>query len=363
MIFRVSHLPCLVLLASCGRTPNSAGVPSLLASHSTSAPVAAIAARAAPPPVSPAPAAVPLADPELDPYRHADAVAVDHADPYAHARDLMGTFGLAPAGGGRSIGTPQLGYLLGGVPVTNSPYLQVIPYTGQRGFVWGTQLLVDLLYRSAQTVAEEHPGSVLRIGNLSRPGGGDIPPSVSHNSGRDADIAFFAYDRMGRNELPPSTLVHYDETGVADWPESARGRFEFDTARNWTLVRRWLSDPDVVVQWIFVSVPLRNLLLDHALRIGEPETLRLSAQRVLVEPKTSSPHADHFHLRIACPPDDRPGCIDGPGRTSLARDAQVDALLHLYRSGSPAEQRYAREMLSLPTDGADFELPPIESED
>jgi len=128
-------------------------------------------------------------------------------------------------------------------------------------------------------------------------------------------------------------------------------------------VRHWLSDPDVVVQWIFVSIPLRNQMLDYALRQGEPQGLRRRAAQVLVQPRDSSPHADHFHLRIACPPGDRPACIDGGGVTAQARDAQIDSLLEMYHHGSPAEQRYARELLSLPPDADLAALPPIEGED
>lgn len=267
-----------------------------------------------------------------------------------------------PAGASLSLGTAQNGRLRGGAELQDGPNLSVLPATRARGFHFGTAELVALVQRGAEAVASEHPGSVLRVGNLSSQGGGDIAPSVSHNSGRDADVAFFATDRSGA-EVTTHSLVHFDELGIADSPGPQAGRLEFDTARNWTLVRHWLSDPVVVVQWIFVSVPLRNRLLDYALRQGEPESLRQRAQRTLVQPRDSSPHADHFHLRIACPAGDRPACLDGPGHTALAREAQVDALLQMYRAGSPAEQRYARELLSLPADGAAIDLPPIEGDE
>ena len=276
---------------------------------------------------------------------------------------LVARFGRErPAGTSLSLGTAQNGRLRGGAELLDGPNLSVLPATRARGFQFGTAELVALVQRGAEAVASEHPGSVLRVGNLSSQGGGDIAPSVSHNSGRDADVAFFATDRSGA-EVGTHSLVHFDELGIADAPGPQAGRLEFDTARNWTLVRHWLSDPVVVVQWIFVSVPLRNRLLDYALRQGEPESLRQRAQRTLVQPRDSSPHADHFHLRIACPVGDRPACLDGPGHTALAREAQVDALLQMYRAGSPAEQRYARELLSLPADGAAIDLPPIEGDE
>jgi len=275
----------------------------------------------------------------------------------------LGRFGdESAASRSRSVGTAQNGWVEGAVAVAESAHLRLQPATRQRGFFYGTAELTDLLQRSAAAVAQTHTGAVLRLGNLSRAGGGDIAPSVSHNSGRDADVLFYAFDRMGGGTEPVG-FTHYDADGVADAPARDAGRYEFDTARNWTLVRQWLSDPQVLVQWIFVSVPLRNRLLDHALRVGEPESLRRRAQRVLVQPRDSSPHADHFHLRIAGPVGDRPHCIDGGGGTGLAREAQIDALLQMYHAGTPAEQRYARELLSLPADGAAVELPPIEGVD
>jgi penicillin-insensitive murein endopeptidase len=285
------------------------------------------------------------------------------AEPFAAAESIVGQFGAGMASGrGHSVGTAQNGWLDGGLPLLDGPALRVLGHTRQRNFVWGTTELASLLQRSAAAVASEFPGSVLHVGNLSRLGGGDIPPSVSHNSGRDADVIFFAFDRLGGSR-EATGFTHYDAEGIADSPPAETGRLEFDTARNWTLVRHLLSDPRVVVQWIFVSVPLRNRLLDYALRQGEPWSLRQRATHVLVQPRDSSPHADHFHVRIACPAADRPACIDGFGTTAGARTAQVDALLEMYDHGSPAEQRYARELLSLPTDGEDADLPPIEGGD
>lgn len=337
---------CLLLTVGCQRAPSRV-VPSASITH---------------PPALTAPVPLPVATSEsatVATWEDAEPSEAELADPTL----VIGRFGAGPAGDrSRSVGTAQNGSLYGGVPLTDTATLQVLPYTRQRGFFYGTAELAGLLQRCADAVAAEFPGSVLRTGNLSRQGGGDIPPSVSHNSGRDADVLFYAFDRMG-GERQATGFTHYDAEGIADAPAHEAGRLEFDTARNWTLVRHLLSDPRVVVQWIFVSVPLRNRMLDYALRQNEPETLRLRAQRVLVQPRDSSPHADHFHVRIACPDSDRPACIDGFGVTALARAAQVDALLEMYRHGSPAEQRYARELLSLPRDGQDAELPPIEGED
>lgn len=271
-------------------------------------------------------------------------------------------FGSAAASPSTSIGTAQNGRLENGVSLQDGQHLQLVGHVRKNAIHYGTWELVQLIARGAADVARDHPGSVLRIGNLSRQSGGDIGPSVSHNSGRDADVLFYAIDRLGQDGQA-AAFCRFDAAGVSDWPAGDAGRYEFDTARNWALVRSWLGNVDAVVQWIFVSAPLRNLLLDHALRMGEPATLRARAARVLAQPRDSSPHADHFHVRIACPASDRPACVDGGVATGLARAAQVDALLQMYHQGSPEEQRYARELLRLP-DATDLgDLPPIEGID
>ena len=273
-----------------------------------------------------------------------------------------GQFGATLGQTSQSVGTAQNGHLQGGVPLDTNSSLRILPQTRRNGIHFGTGELVHLLQRSAEAVARDHPGSVLLVGNLSRQDGGDIGPSVSHNSGRDVDVLFYAVDRLGRGRQPPN-FCHYDSDGIADGPATDAGQYEFDAERNWALVRNWLTDPAVVVQWIFVAAHLRNPMLDFALRHHEPESLRLRAARVLVQPRDSSPHADHFHLRIACSAGDKPACVDGGVATTAARDAQVDALLQMYHQGSPAEQRYARELLNLGPDANLTQLPPIEGID
>jgi len=264
-----------------------------------------------------------------------------------------------------SVGTPQNGHLVDGVDLALMeplPAQRVLTAPRRRGFTFATAELATLLRDTASALARAFPDTRLAVGNLARRGGGDIAPSVSHNSGRDVDLALFAIDRDGK----PVESVHYvrfDATGAAVSPRSAVGRLRFDPARTWAVIRHLLSHPAVVVQWIFVAAPLRNILLDHALRIGEPEMLRARASRVLVQPTDSSPHADHLHVRIACARDDKPQCINGGGRTAGARAAQVDALLRMYHQGTPDERRYARDMLSLPVDGADLVLPPLEGDE
>ncbi len=331
-------LATVVGLAACQRAPATSSPP-----RQVLTPSAAVALARAPTPLAGAATRV-LWD--------------DDAEPAS----TQGRFGQTPGAHSRSVGTAQNGTLQGAVALRESDTLRILPQTKRNSLHFGTAELAGLIERSAAALGQDHPGAVLRVANLSRQGGGDIGPSVSHNSGRDADVMFFAVDRYGSPQQPDN-FCHFDASGVADGPTQDAGRYEFDAARNWSLVRHWLSDPDVVVQWIFIAIPLRNQMLDYALRTGESEGLRRRAAQVLVQPRDSSPHADHMHLRIACPPGDRPACIDGGGVTAQARDAQIDSLLEMYHHGSPAEQRYARELLSLPPDADLGALPPIEGED
>ena len=84
--------------------------------------------------------------------------------------------------------------------------------------------------------------------------------------------------------------------------------------RNWWLVRTvvWSKRPEV--QYIFVSTGLRKLLLAYGEKRGDhPEILR-RARRLLIQPKDSSPHADHFHVRIYCAPEDKKNGCRNTGR-------------------------------------------------
>ncbi len=180
---------------------------------------------------------------------------------------------------------------------------RVLDTTARRTFRFGTDELVGTLLRAAARVAREYPHSVLLVGNMSRKGGGDIPVSVSHNSGRDADLPFYAADVRGRS-IHKHGFIRFDGRGKG-------GRFRFDVPRNWAFVRAVLSDTRVQVQWLFMSNPLRALLLEYARAQKEPDWLQARAAAVLGQPGNSSAHAEHFHLRLYCARHERlEGCLN-----------------------------------------------------
>jgi penicillin-insensitive murein endopeptidase len=205
------------------------------------------------------------------------------------------------------VGRSSEGKLLGAKALESSEAIRTLPRRHVRRCLnWGTPRLVDALRRAAEAVRQSSPDSPpLGVGDLSKAQGGPIPPySRSHQSGRDADLAFYQLDEKGQ-PVPAEDLLSFDARGSAD-----NGKRRFDTHRNWLLVRALLEDPEVDVQWMFISVPLRQALLEEARKRKEPAPLIQRAERVLHQPTDSRPHDDHFHVRIRCTPEERTaGCV------------------------------------------------------
>ncbi len=152
-----------------------------------------------------------------------------------------------------------------------------------------------MLTRSAERVAKKHAGSVLTVGDLSRRGGGDVDGHRSHESGRDADVAF--YLRKGKKPfVAPRFTTIAEDFGAKNIPGVT-----FDAERNWDLVEAWITDPHAHVLQIFVADHLKRRLLEEASRSGATEAVLRRAKDVLIQPKKALPHDDHFHVRVACP--------------------------------------------------------------
>ncbi|WP_168210987.1 penicillin-insensitive murein endopeptidase [Persicimonas caeni] len=210
-----------------------------------------------------------------------------------------------------SLGTVGRGELRNAARIPeDGDHHSVIERHRNRNTQFGSEALIEVILDSAKVVSKAYPGSKLRIGNMSRKHGGDIPWSASHNSGRDADLAFFCKTKKdGKPVLAPG-LLDFDSSGDG----IKRPDLVFDVERNWKLVEALLSHERVHIQWLFISEGLKKLLLDHARAQGADEEIIKRAEKVLHQPTDSSPHDDHFHLRITCPKRDRlEGCLDfGP---------------------------------------------------
>ena len=205
-----------------------------------------------------------------------------------------------------SVGFAFRGRLRRGVLLEES---QTLRYAGEYrdgGNFYGTSELVNLLQRAAAQVARRLPGARLSVGELSRRNGGLISGHRSHQNGRDVDIAFYMRDAH-EHAFEPFGFANFDRNGHGLVPNES---LSFDDARNWELVSRLVSDADARVQYIFVAETLKQRLLRTARRRHASRRIVDRAEAVMVQPAHGHPHRNHFHVRIYCPPADRPLCED-----------------------------------------------------
>jgi penicillin-insensitive murein endopeptidase len=206
----------------------------------------------------------------------------------------------------QSVGLPFHGSLRNGVLLQPS---DTIRYTGEyapTGNFYGTEELVHVIERAAAQVARRLPGARLSVGELSARRGGPLAGHRSHRNGRDADIAFYMLDGAS-HPFDPFGFANFDGHGHGLPPNES---LVFDDARNWELVSRLVTDADARVQYIFVAQTLETRLLAAGRRRHAPARALSRAEQVMMQPTHGHPHRNHFHLRIYCPPADRPACED-----------------------------------------------------
>jgi len=162
-----------------------------------------------------------------------------------------------------------------------------------RDAAWGTEETVRWLREGFDAVVRAHARTPrVRVHDLSEREGGWMSGHRSHQSGRDADIAYYQ-TRCPRSGCPfrrfhPSNL---------------------DVERQWTLFRHWLEEG--VVQAIFMDYRLQEVLYRHARSEG---ATRRELHRWFQHPRGRDfplgiirhypNHHDHAHVRFRCPETD-----------------------------------------------------------
>ncbi len=251
----------------------------------------------------------------------------------------------------RSVGSVSDGWLFRGrVPQMPHPHLTFLSVQHQRGLFFATDRLVEILEATASSVADRHDGAVTYLGNLSGRGGGDIPYSFSHNSGRDADVAFFLESAEGRR-LVPEDLVSLNEEGI----HRADGVvYHWDDEANWSWFRALMMHAGDDLQYVFLSRPLQQRLLQEGERRGASEQTLERARRILRQPAASPPHADHYHVRLYCSPVSMAsGCRDSgavrPWHQPAveARRAALQRVRDAQNHSAPSVRRHAVERAAL----------------
>lgn len=204
-----------------------------------------------------------------------------------------------------SLGSPNEGHLKGGAHIDlTKPWFRVVPVYESGDVRWALPIMTNMIDRAARHVNKRFPGAVLDVGDLSVKHGGDVARHHSHESGRDADLGFYAVDAKGK-QVHGKTFVKFNPDLASPNYPGAR----FDLARNWAFVQELLTDPAARVSHIFIADWLKRELLAYA-KTHAVRGVYERAAAVLMQPHNSLPHDDHFHVRISCPREAHSQCIE-----------------------------------------------------
>jgi penicillin-insensitive murein endopeptidase len=211
----------------------------------------------------------------------AQSVRPHPLDGWSNARISAAIRDDLPSLGSMSLGSANAGGLINGVQAApNALYAPVSP-----SGAWGTQETLDYLSAALQRVHEQFPDTPpLALGDISGRRGGASPPHVSHQSGRDVDIAYFYNDG-------------------ARW--YARGTAKnLDLPRNWAFVRALLTETDVDL--ILIDHSIQVLLEQYALEQGEDRAwlsgvFRGAPGQLRPIIRHAPGHATHIHIRFFNP--------------------------------------------------------------
>ncbi len=217
-----------------------------------------------------------------------------------------------------SVGDTSSGRVVHAKELVESDSIGILPKQRERDLKYGTEELVNLLQDAGKSLHDE-TSTKLWIGNIGKRGGGDIPFSVSHNAGRDADVAL-SYLDAANNPIDPPGLVALGKDGF-----SKDRSVQLDAKRTWITVRALVTDEGSDVEYIFLSDPLRKKLLTWGRDHGAKPSVCERVANVLRQPAGAAPHDDHLHVRIYCSAIDlSAGCVDtGTERPLVAARVQA----------------------------------------
>lgn len=152
---------------------------------------------------------------------------------------------------------------------------------------YGSEKAVTLLQRAVDRYKTKFPkGPKVHIGDLSKKGGGKLPPHVSHRDGYDVDIGYVL-----KGELANETRFH------------AANASNLDAARSWALIKAIIDTDEV--RYVFVDYGVQKLLYEQAKKNGmSQDDLDELFQYPRGKNRTrgiirhSKGHVNHFHVRF-----------------------------------------------------------------
>jgi LysM repeat protein/pSer/pThr/pTyr-binding forkhead associated (FHA) protein len=201
-----------------------------------------------------------------------------------------------------SVGNPNDGRLEDGIQMPKSDlYVMRAP-----NIMWGSSHTIEnLLTAIARFRQEIDFEGVLVVADISRRGGGKIPPHKSHQAGRDVDVwmptlkGVYQKSWLGRDRKPM--------------------RNEIDWFATWVLVRSLIETGQVA--HIFLEYELQEKVYRAAKLSGATDEELATAMQWPRGPHASgilghsSGHVAHIHVRFKCGPLDTQ-CVDGIRRTT-----------------------------------------------
>ena len=196
---------------------------------------------------------------------------------------------------GQSVGRPHRGKLVDGVQLPHDRAY----YRRRPDSAWGAQHVIDHIRAVVTAVRRSHPKvHRLAIGDISARDGGRIIRHASHQSGRDVDLGLYF------QKVPQG----YPEEFVR------AGKAELDLKANWALLKSLYeaSKKPGGPEKVFLDYAVQGRLYEHAKKNGAtkrelaeifqyPKGRWARKRFVQHEPH----HADHLHVRFACPPKDK----------------------------------------------------------
>ncbi|MCA9654040.1 MAG: penicillin-insensitive murein endopeptidase [Myxococcales bacterium] len=151
-------------------------------------------------------------------------------------------------------------------------------------YAWGTPRTIAQLRDVIRSYARDRDVPKVHVGDISRRHGGPFPPHLSHQDGRDVDVAYVLLDRRTRF--------------------GAANRLSLDRENSWALLRSFIDSGAVL--YLFVDYELQHLLYEEARAMGATEVQlerwfqypygRRAARGIIRHWKG---HDDHFHVRFA----------------------------------------------------------------
>jgi penicillin-insensitive murein endopeptidase len=256
--------------------------------------------------------------------------------PTIPAKQLFGRITEPLAGAPRSIGGYADGCLAGAIalPITG-PGWQVMRLSRNRN--WGNPALIEFLERFGNN-AKKVGWNGLLVGDMEQPRGGPmITGHASHQIGLDADIWF--------TPMPDhvQTREERELSGATDMV--AANRLDVDP-KVWTRERMELiktASEDPAVTRIFVNAAIKKAMCREA---G-------SDRNWLAKVRPWWGHAEHFHIRIACPADSpqckgQPPVPEGDGCGHAMDYWFTEGVLHPKPPPVPAPPRPGPTLAALP---------------